>query len=156
MPLFLSFQEIVRIFISLLLCLRELTRSYSLFFTNELIHWPISEFPKSWHKRKAYPKPLLVQYKDEHGSAKSDFVDVYYGSQWMMLTPEFVTYMGVSLRDPDSFPSKLKEVRSRCAYTMRLARNWCDGICLANLLVLETFALLVLDAVHDQEWLCCH
>lgn len=73
-----------------------------------------SEFPQSWHKRKAYPKPLVIQFKevDEVSGErvlKSKMVDIYYGSQWMMLTKEFVHYMGKGLRDRESFPSQLRD-----------------------------------------------
>ena len=91
-----------------------------------------SEFPKGWHKRKAYAKPLLVQFKESSEELEletesrntvtekenedsnkelmvSKMIDVYYGSQWMMLTQEFVTYMGKGLRNPESLPHKLME-----------------------------------------------
>ena len=63
-----------------------------------------SEFPQKWHKRKAYPKPILLKLAN---STKK--VDIFYGSQWMMLNSDFVAYMGRSLHDSNSFPSKLKD-----------------------------------------------
>eukprot|EP00519_Triparma_laevis_P004114 CAMPEP_0182506646 /NCGR_PEP_ID=MMETSP1321-20130603/21687_1 /TAXON_ID=91990 /ORGANISM="Bolidomonas sp., Strain RCC1657" /LENGTH=411 /DNA_ID=CAMNT_0024712421 /DNA_START=225 /DNA_END=1457 /DNA_ORIENTATION=+ len=68
-----------------------------------------NEYPKEWHKRNAYRHPIGVAYKEyETGKKVMKRVDVYFGSQWMILNPDLVEYFAVSLRDRDSFASALK------------------------------------------------
>ncbi len=91
-------------------------------------HW--KKFPH-WNKRAYYASdgPYLISYvdrislgvkdtkinEDEYTNeeikleSKTDNVDIYFGSQWMMLSPTFVEYIATSLSRHDSFPSRLKE-----------------------------------------------
>jgi len=69
---------------------------------------PYDYFPEEWHKRRAYSRPVLLDYQ-ENGVSKSTSAKVHFGSQWMMLEPDFVNYIGESMRDENSLANSLKK-----------------------------------------------
>jgi len=86
----------------------------------------IEHFPASWHKRKHYDSSgdFVISYEEgfsQDGSftdtdtdttqmiTSTETIDIYFGSQWMALSPSFVEYLATSLQKEDSFPSRLKE-----------------------------------------------
>jgi len=72
----------------------------------------VNLFPPYWHKRShylTYPnKPYTIQYKDENGNPRQQTLSIYFGSQWMSLTPAFVEYLVVSLAHEDSLASSFR------------------------------------------------
>jgi hypothetical protein len=74
----------------------------------------VTIFPQGWHKRSHYSTNptsdfvmnYLNQENGEHGSVT---LTIHFGSQWMILTPEFVNYITTSLRRPDSLPSQFRD-----------------------------------------------
>jgi len=85
----------------------------------------IYDFPERWHKRAHYSHhrngtrhdtDLYIHYDDDDDisdgttgeSSSSQKIVIYFGSQWMMLTPSFVSYLVNSLKNDRSLPSMLK------------------------------------------------
>ncbi|KAJ8602683.1 hypothetical protein CTAYLR_003755 [Chrysophaeum taylorii] len=52
-----------------------------------------SEFGDGWHKKQAYPHPMI-------GAVPS--LEAYYGSQWMILSRQFVEFVVDELKNPGS------------------------------------------------------
>jgi hypothetical protein len=69
-------------------------------------------FPEGWHKRTAYSHPIKLDYVQGGVNVSKD-VHVYFGSQWMMLEPDFVYYIGESMRDSESLANSLKRAYLR-------------------------------------------
>ncbi|KAJ1445002.1 core-2/I-branching enzyme-domain-containing protein [Pelagophyceae sp. CCMP2097] len=59
-----------------------------------------SEFGEGWHKKQAYPHPMLKA---------EPTLEAYYGSQWMILSRPFVEYVVSELERPDSISAQLRE-----------------------------------------------
>jgi len=57
------------------------------------------EFGDGWHKKQAYPYPML---EDVPG------LEAFYGSQWMVLSREFCEHVVSELRTPGSVAHKLR------------------------------------------------
>ncbi|KAG7368088.1 core-2/I-branching enzyme [Nitzschia inconspicua] len=73
---------------------------------------PITAFPKSWHKRSHYSHkpPNNLEYVDDHGVTHHNVsVEVYFGSQWMSLTPHWCEFLTRQLERPDSLPSRFRD-----------------------------------------------
>ncbi|GMH49385.1 hypothetical protein TrRE_jg7277, partial [Triparma retinervis] len=69
-------------------------------------------FPEGWHKRTAYAQPIELDYVRD-GKNVSKGIHCYFGSQWMMLEPDFVYYIGESMRDEGSLANSLKRAYLR-------------------------------------------
>ena len=81
------------------------------------------DFPERWHKRSHYGDAITLNVTG-WGAAAGDYggrsgaaaaaaatqVVVYphFGSQWVFLTPSFVSYVSGALSDPGSVPSQLR------------------------------------------------
>ena len=78
-------------------------------------YWPTSvyTFPEWWHKRAHYTNdpegnPVL-DYTDDDGHPQTSTLVIHFGSQWMVLQPDFVRYLVRSLQRRDSLPSRFKD-----------------------------------------------
>ena len=71
----------------------------------------INMFPPTWHKRGHYESHgnFDITYTDDDGEEKIEDIVIHFGSQWMILTPEFVRYIALSLQRHDSLASLLKQ-----------------------------------------------
>lgn len=72
-------------------------------------------FPPDWHKRNHYKHQFVIKYIDVHHDDgekldKVDTVHIHFGSQWMILNPQFVSYIHFSLERKDSLPSKFRDM----------------------------------------------
>ena len=77
-----------------------------------LIPTSILEFPKKWHKRThySYQPPNDLTYVDDDGVEHHDVkVDVYFGSQWVSLTPHFCEFLIRQLARPNSLPCRFRD-----------------------------------------------
>ncbi|VEU43371.1 unnamed protein product [Pseudo-nitzschia multistriata] len=77
-----------------------------------LVPTPILDFPKKWHKRSHYSHhpPTNLEYVDDTGTIHHDTnVDIYFGSQWVSLTPGFCGFLVGQLARPDSLPSRFRD-----------------------------------------------
>lgn len=77
-----------------------------------LIPTSILEFPKKWHKRThySYKPPDSLTYVDDNGVEHKDVkVDIYFGSQWVSLTPQFCEFLILQLARPDSLASRFRD-----------------------------------------------
>lgn len=70
----------------------------------------INMFPPMWHKRKHYEHlgDFNISFMDNYGEQKTEQLIIHFGSQWMILTPDFVRYLVTSLQDKDSLASQFK------------------------------------------------
>jgi Core-2/I-Branching enzyme. len=70
----------------------------------------INMFPPMWHKRKHYEHlgDFNISFIDNYGEQTTEQLIIHFGSQWMILTPDFVRYLVTSLQDKDSLTSKFK------------------------------------------------
>lgn len=75
-----------------------------------LVPTNINIFPPTWHKRKHYEQhgDFTISFIN-NGVKKKEKLVIYFGSQWMILTPDFVKYIVTSLQDKDSLASKFKD-----------------------------------------------
>ena len=72
----------------------------------------ILDFPKKWHKRAhySYQPATGLEYADDEGLVHSDVdVDIFFGSQWMALTPQYCNFLVQQLSRPDSLPSRFRD-----------------------------------------------
>mmetsp|Transcript_16032 Transcript_16032/g.29156 ORF Transcript_16032/g.29156 Transcript_16032/m.29156 type:complete len:493 (-) Transcript_16032:1767-3245(-) len=86
-----------------------------------LIPTNIYAFPKWWHKRRAYTHAvgdLAIDYVDDDGNHQKTTLIIHFGSQWMSLQPDFVTYLVKSLQREDSLPSLFKKALIRSEVLM--------------------------------------
>jgi hypothetical protein len=62
-----------------------------------------------WHKRQHYEQhgDFVISYM-HNGVEMTEKLIIHFGSQWMILTPDFVKYLVTSLQDKDSLASKFK------------------------------------------------
>jgi len=76
-----------------------------------LVPTNINTFPSVWHKRGHYESrgSFNLNYTDDDGMQRTEDIVIHFGSQWMMLTPEFVKYIALSLQRHDSLASRFKE-----------------------------------------------
>ena len=77
-----------------------------------LIPTSILEFPKHWHKRTHYSHlpPTNLKYVDDDGIIHDDAeVEIYFGSQWVSLTPQFCQFLVRALERSDSLPSRFRD-----------------------------------------------
>ena len=76
-----------------------------------LIPTPITHFPESWHKRSHYSKhPASLDYTDQNGTTYHNVtLTTHFGSQWMMLLPDWCEYLVNELKRPDSLPSQFRD-----------------------------------------------
>lgn len=58
-----------------------------------------SEFGDGWHKKQAYPQPMV----------EGTDLEAYYGSQWMVLRRDFVEFLVRQLELKDTMASKLRD-----------------------------------------------
>jgi len=72
----------------------------------------VTLFPPYWHKRSHYltnpNRPYTIQYVDDHGISRQRTLVIYFGSQWMSLTPKFVEYLVLSLAHEHSLASAFR------------------------------------------------
>jgi hypothetical protein len=85
-----------------------------------LVPTSVYTFPSYWHKRNHYThhpdgNPILthreIQPAEEEGNVTEKVqseLTIYFGSQWMALTPKFVDYVVHGLARPDSLASQFK------------------------------------------------
>jgi len=71
----------------------------------------INMFPSNWHKRGHYEShgSFDITYTDDDGRERTEDIVIHFGSQWMILTPEFVKYIALSIQRHDSLASLLKQ-----------------------------------------------
>ena len=82
-----------------------------------LVPTNVWDFPEKWHKRVHYTHDYkgkfvgdpVVEYIDDGGSSRTKTMTTYFGSQWMALTYEFVSYLVQSLKRDDSLVSRYKQ-----------------------------------------------
>jgi hypothetical protein len=77
-----------------------------------LVPTSILEFPKHWHKRTHYShQPATnLEYVDDNGVTHDDVkVDIFFGSQWVSLTPQFCEFLSRQLSRSDSLPSRFRD-----------------------------------------------
>ena len=77
-----------------------------------LVPTSLMDFPKKWHKRSHYSHQPATQleYVDDEGVIHHDIeVDIYFGSQWMSLTPEYCEFIVRQLARPDSLSSRFRD-----------------------------------------------
>jgi hypothetical protein len=77
-----------------------------------LVPTSIYDFPNNWHKRSHYSHnpPDDLEYVDENGERKTNVnVEIYFGSQWVTLTPQFCEFMIKQLHRDDSLPSQFRD-----------------------------------------------
>ena len=66
-------------------------------------------FHKEWHKRWAHSPEPDFNYYDDNGDEYHASVPTFFGSQWVILTYEFVDYLASSLREEYSFVSRYRD-----------------------------------------------
>ncbi len=78
--------------------------------TTGLLPTNIKSFPSWWHKRNHYEShgDFNIRYVDENGVGKTETLEIHFGSQWVILTPNFVRFLESSLRREDSLVSVFK------------------------------------------------
>jgi len=87
-----------------------------------LVPTNVYDFPDHWHKRRHYTndgrdEPPILHYNDttvtSNGKVevleKEIQVEYYFGSQWVVLQPDFVHYVASALQRNDSFPSRYRD-----------------------------------------------
>jgi len=77
-----------------------------------LVPTSIFEFPKHWHKRThySYQPATDLKYVDDDGVEHLDEkVDIFFGSQWVSLTPQYCEFLILQLARPDSLPSQFRD-----------------------------------------------
>ena len=77
-----------------------------------LVPTSITEFPKKWHKRThySYQPANNLEYVDDDGVEHTDVkVDIFFGSQWVSLTPQYCEFITRQLARPDSLPSRFRD-----------------------------------------------
>ena len=81
-------------------------------------------FPKAWHKRVHYTnhekegRPL-IRYSDSiTGQLREMHVEAHFGSQWVALKSDFVQYLVMELKRPDSFPSRYRDYLRKAGKVM--------------------------------------
>lgn len=60
-----------------------------------------SQFDATWHKRKAFPFPIVS------GDERFESLEAHYGSQWMVVTATFVNFVLDELEKKGSFTERL-------------------------------------------------
>jgi Core-2/I-Branching enzyme len=73
---------------------------------------PMTAFPKGWHKRSHYSHQPAenLEYIDDNGVMHRNVsVEVYFGSQWMSLTPKWCEFLIHQLERPNSLPSRFRD-----------------------------------------------
>jgi hypothetical protein len=73
---------------------------------------PMTAFPKGWHKRSHYSHQPAenLDYLDDSGVAHHNVtVEIFFGSQWMSLTPQWCVFLIHQLERPDSLPSRFRD-----------------------------------------------
>ena len=73
---------------------------------------PVTAFPKKWHKRMHYShKPAdNLEFVDDDGIKHHNVsLEIYFGSQWMALTPSWCDFLIRQLKRQDSLTSRFKE-----------------------------------------------
>jgi hypothetical protein len=85
-----------------------------------LIPTPITAFPKTWHKRKHYSSnPANLEYVDDDGVLHRNVtITIYFGSQWMSLTPQWCEFLVRQMDRPDSLPSRFRSYLKRAGKLM--------------------------------------
>lgn len=76
-----------------------------------LVPTSVDSFPSSWHKRKHYGAhgDFDTAYVDEFGEEKNGKLTIHFGSQWMILTTDFVRYIALALQREDSLATVFKK-----------------------------------------------
>jgi hypothetical protein len=77
-----------------------------------LVPTSILDFPKHWHKRThySYQPATNLEYVDDNGVTHDDVkVDIFFGSQWVSLTPQYCEFLIRQLARPDSLPSRFRD-----------------------------------------------
>jgi Core-2/I-Branching enzyme len=78
-----------------------------------LIPTNVYYFPKWWHKRKHYTThpdgDVEIEYISDDGEEEKITLQIYFGSQWVALLPEFCSYIMKSLSRKDSLPSRFRD-----------------------------------------------
>lgn len=85
-----------------------------------LVPTPITAFPKKWHKRKHYSShPAALEYVDDDGVSHHNVtIEIYFGSQWMSLTPQWCAFLVRQMERPDSLPSRFRSYLKRTGKLM--------------------------------------
>jgi hypothetical protein len=93
----------------------------------------VYHFPEWWHKRKHYTNypdgDVVLDYVDENGQTQSITMQIYFGSQWVALTPDFCDFVVTSLARDDSLASRFRD------YLIESERLMTDETLLATLLM---------------------
>lgn len=73
----------------------------------------VYHFPEWWHKRGHYTNhpegDVELDYVNEQGVQESITMEIYFGSQWVALQPDFCAYLVSSLKRKDSLPSRFRD-----------------------------------------------
>ncbi|GAX29285.1 hypothetical protein FisN_16Hh285 [Fistulifera solaris] len=74
----------------------------------------VNLFPSFWHKRRHYTRDdtepeAMIQYTDKDGMQSSKSMTVYFGSQWMILQPDFCLWLVAELTRDDSLSSRFRQ-----------------------------------------------
>ena len=78
-----------------------------------LVPTHIYHFPIGWHKREAHStRPRghpVVRFINDVGIEEEATIPTYFGSQWVILTRQFVEYLASSLQRKDSLVSQYRD-----------------------------------------------
>ena len=86
-----------------------------------LLPTPISYFPRKWHKRGHYSHQpahldfMEYEYSEKNGKITQEHrrtnvtMEIYFGSQWMILQPDFCKHLIRELERPDSLASQFRD-----------------------------------------------
>jgi hypothetical protein len=74
----------------------------------------VNQFPSFWHKRRHYTRDdtepgAVIQYVNKDGLELSKSLTIYFGSQWMILQPDFCVWLVAELRRDDSLSSRFRQ-----------------------------------------------
>jgi Core-2/I-Branching enzyme len=116
-----------------------------------LLPTPITAFPKKWHKRShySYKPPNNLEYVDDNGVNHYNIsVEVYFGSQWMALTPSWCEFLTRQLERSDSLPSRFRD------WLIDTQKLMADETFIPSLLL--HFAPETLPNITDDYYLDCN
>jgi len=100
-------------------------------------------FNEEWHKRWAHSPEPEFYYYDDNGDEYHASVPTFFGSQWVVLTYEFVDYLASSLRNEYSLVSRYRDE------IIRLERVMTDETFIPSILMYTQFRNTLPDMTED-------